>query len=178
MIIHTEFRDGNVPAGYQQKRVLEEALDQLPDGVERVRLRSDSAGYQHELMRFCEENKGRFGRIEFTISSDVTPDFKKAVAEVKQADWKPLMRVRDGKVEKTGREWAEVCFAPNKMATSRNAPTYRYLATRELMQQQPLPGMDPQLLLPFPTKESSVFISDRTFLPLSTHTAVNPIKVS
>ena len=94
MIVHTEFRDGNVGAGYQQKRVLEESLDQLPDGVERVRLRSDSAGYQHELVRFCEENQDRFGRIEFTISSDVTPEFKKAVAEVKQEEWQSLIRVR------------------------------------------------------------------------------------
>ena len=153
LIIHTQFRDGNVPAGHQQKRVLEAAIEQLPDGVEKVRLRSDSAGYQHELLRFCEENKGRFGRIEFTISSDVTSEFKKAVAEVKQEDWKPLMRVRDGKQEKTTREWAEVCFAPNKMATSRTAPTYRYLATRELMTQQPLPTMAPQLSLPFQTME-------------------------
>jgi hypothetical protein len=90
LIIHTEFRDGNVPAGYQQKRVLEEALEQLPSGVEKVRMRSDSAGYQHELMKFCQENNSRFGRIEFSISCDVTPDFKRAVAEVEEAQWRPL----------------------------------------------------------------------------------------
>jgi hypothetical protein len=155
LMIHTEFRDGNVPAGYQQKRVLEEAIEQLPPGVEQVRLRSDSAGYQHELMKFCQKNDGRFGRIEFSISCDVTTEFKRAVAEVKAGDWKPLMRVRDGKAERTDREWAEVCFAPNKMATSRNAPTYRYLATRELMNQPPLPGIDLQMALPFPTMEMS-----------------------
>ena len=155
LTIHTEFRDGNVPAGYQQKRVLEEALEQLPAGVETVRLRSDSAGYQHELMKFCEKNEGRFGRIEFSISSDVTPEFKKAVAEVKEGDWKSLSRIRDGKAEKTERQWAEVCFAPGKMATSRNAPTYRYLATRELMQQPPLPGIETQPSLPFQTMEMS-----------------------
>ena len=45
MIVHTEFRDGNVPAGYEQLRVLTEALALLPDGVETVRLRNDTAGY-------------------------------------------------------------------------------------------------------------------------------------
>ena len=153
LTIHTEFRDGNVPAGHEQKRVLEEALEQLPPTVEEVLLRSDSAGYQHDLMKFCEKNNSRFGRIQFAISCDVTPEFKRAVAQVKEKDWRPLIRVRSGKPEKTGREWAEVCFAPNKMATSRNAPTYRYIATRELLQQQPLPGVEPQLLLPFPTME-------------------------
>jgi hypothetical protein len=29
VVLHTEFRDGNVPAGYEQLRVLKEALRQL-----------------------------------------------------------------------------------------------------------------------------------------------------
>lgn len=43
-VLHTEFRDGNVPAGYEQLRVLKEALALLPKNVETVRLRSDTAG--------------------------------------------------------------------------------------------------------------------------------------
>ena len=42
-IVHSEFRDGNVPAGHQQLRVLKESLEYLPEGVERVLLRSDTA---------------------------------------------------------------------------------------------------------------------------------------
>ncbi len=34
MVLHTEFRDGNVPAGYEQLRVLKESLSLLPAGVE------------------------------------------------------------------------------------------------------------------------------------------------
>lgn len=45
MILHTEFRDGNVPAGYEQLRLFKESLDLLPQGVENERLRSDTAGY-------------------------------------------------------------------------------------------------------------------------------------
>jgi len=45
VILHTEFRDGNVPAGYQNLRILKEGLGQLPEGVKRVRLRSDNAAY-------------------------------------------------------------------------------------------------------------------------------------
>ena len=37
-IVHSEFRDGNVPAGHQQLRVLIEALGHLPAGVESVML--------------------------------------------------------------------------------------------------------------------------------------------
>ena len=48
LVLHTEFRDGNVPAGYGQSRVFEKALSLLPEGVQKVRLRSDTAAYQHE----------------------------------------------------------------------------------------------------------------------------------
>ena len=72
-IVHSEFRDGNVPAGHQQLRVLTEALEHLPDGVEKVMLRSDTAGYQQELLRYCAEGRDqRFGVIEFAVGVDVT----------------------------------------------------------------------------------------------------------
>ena len=48
-------------------------------GEEKVRLRSDMAGYQHELMQYCAKGKHeRFGRIEFAVGCYVTPEFKKA----------------------------------------------------------------------------------------------------
>ena len=145
LILHTEFRDGNVPAGHEQLRVFKEALDQLPPGVEKVYLRSDTAGYRHDLLKYCEkvENR-RFGRIEFAIGADVTPEFKKAVAGVEE--WKPL----DKKGKETGKEWAEVCFVPDAVAHSKNDPEYRYFATREPLTQDILPGMEGQLSFPFP----------------------------
>ena len=36
LIVHSEFRDGNVPAGHDQLRVLRESLQYLPAGVEQV----------------------------------------------------------------------------------------------------------------------------------------------
>jgi len=56
-MLHTEFRDGNVPAGHQQLRVFQEALRYLPSQVKRVRTRSDTAGYQHEFLRYCEQGE-------------------------------------------------------------------------------------------------------------------------
>jgi hypothetical protein len=57
VILHSEFRDGNVPAGYEQLRVFKEALSLLPEGVAQVFLRSDSAGYQEELLNYCASGK-------------------------------------------------------------------------------------------------------------------------
>ena len=36
LIVHTEFRDGNVPAGHRQLRLLEESLERMPAEVEQV----------------------------------------------------------------------------------------------------------------------------------------------
>jgi hypothetical protein len=153
MMLHSEFRDGNVPAGFEQKRVLVEALEFLPEGVVKVRVRSDTAGYQHELLKYCEKKQSeRFGRIEFTISCDVTPEFKRAVEEVSEEDWHRLYREVNGKMVMTGREWAEVCFVPTPIAFGNKAPEYRYMATREALTNQPLPGMESeQMSLPFQT---------------------------
>jgi hypothetical protein len=117
--------------------------------VEKVYLRSDTAGYQHDLLRYCEKgvNK-RFGRIEFAIGADVTREFRRAVAEAEE--WKPVMKEADGVWKPTAKEWAEVCFIPNEIAFTKDAPVYRYLATRELLDQPELPGMEGQVTLPFP----------------------------
>jgi hypothetical protein len=133
IIVHTEFRDGNVPAGFEQLRVFKEAMACLPEGVEKVRLRSDTAG---------------------AICCDVTESLKKAVAEVADSDWQPIYKMVHNKLEKTATEWAEVCFVPNAIGHSKKGPSYRYLAKREAMAEQlELPGMERQLELPFPTMQ-------------------------
>jgi hypothetical protein len=155
VIVHSEFRDGNVPAGYEQLRVLKEALRCLPDGIEQVRLRSDSAGYQHDLLKYCELGEDeRFGRMEFAIGCDVTEEFKRAVAGVEQLEWSPLKKMVQGREVETGTQWAEVCFVPNAIGHSKRGPEYRYLATRRAMEEQlSFSGIDEDRQYPFPTME-------------------------
>jgi len=62
VILHTQFRDGNVPAGFEQLRVFKKALDCLPENIEKVKLRSDTAGYQHNLLKYCEKGKSERSR--------------------------------------------------------------------------------------------------------------------
>tara|TARA_B100000315_G_C14545055_1_gene572811 strand:- start:204 stop:1730 length:1527 start_codon:yes stop_codon:yes gene_type:complete len=155
VIVHSEFRDGNVPAGYQQLRVLKEALVHVPARVEKVFVRSDTPGYQQELLKYCaEDDRDKpFGVIEFAVGVDVTPEFKKAVAEVAEEDWQTLEREVEGFKIPTNQQWAEVCFVPNWIGHSKKSADYRYIAIREPLEQVPLPGMDEQLELPFPTME-------------------------
>jgi len=154
MVVRSEFRDGNVPASYDLLRVFKESLNILPEGVKKVCLRSDSAGYQQDLLKYCAEGKSeRFGVIEFAVGADVTKSFKEAVASVAEGDWHILYREVDGKLYNTGQEWAEVCYVPNWIGCSKKSPDYRYLAIREQIRQMELPGMGAQLEFPFPTME-------------------------
>lgn len=148
LVLRSEFRDGNVPAGYDMLRFVREAVSVLPSCVETVRLRMDAAGYQHDLLRWCATGDGgRRPVVEFTVSCAVTEAFRAAVAEVAQGDWRPLPR----RLGESPQEWAEVVFVPNATATDRHEP-YRYLAVRERVRQCVLPGMEDagdQLSLPF-----------------------------
>ena len=144
-VILSEFRDGNVPAGHQQLRLLQESLQQLPDGVEKVCVRSDTAGYQQNLLRYCAEGSNeRFGTIDFAIGANVTESFRQAVREVAEDQWFPVLRTEaDGRQHETGQQWAEVCYVPSWVGHHKNGPSYRYVATRELLRNQlELPGCE------------------------------------
>lgn len=150
-MLYSEFRDGNVPAGHEQLRVLQASLAHLPASVAKVSLRSDTAGYQEELLLYCGEGKDpRFGVIDFAIGADVTQAFRAAVQATAEAKWKPLIRMVDGKPQQTDQEWAEICYVPNWAGHSRQQADYRFLAIREPLRQLAL-GDDAQL--PFPTQE-------------------------
>ncbi len=104
LLVHTEFRNGNTPANHDLLRVFKETLDGLPQGVKKVRLRSDGAGYVHDLLAYCDKGAHpRFGRVEFAISCPVTEAFKREVSLVPDEEWKNL---------DSRRQWATVVFDP------------------------------------------------------------------
>lgn len=155
LVVASEFRDGNVPAGHDMLRIVKESIAALPAGVEKVSLRMDSAGYQHDVLRFCATgDEGRRDVIEFSVSNDMTEEFRAAVMNVEEADWHKLYRTERGRIVETGQEWAEVAYVPNKIAATNKVKPYRYIAIRELVKQNVLPGMDDtqaQISLPFAT---------------------------
>lgn len=154
MVLYTEFRDGNVPAGHEILRVLKESLRYLPEGVKDVYLRSDSAAYQHDLLKYCDNGENeRYRRIYFAIGSDISEPFKNAVLSDKELEWKPIYKITAENKEKkeSGQEWAEVCFVPNNISRSKKGCEYRYIGIREELKQRTLPGMEESLPLPFPT---------------------------
>ncbi len=161
MMLHTEFRPGNISANFDLLTNLKEALAVLPSNVIGVRYRADGAGYNHELLKYLDAEKGeegdeikkRFGRIKFCVSAPITEEFRKAVMSDKDLEWKPLDFNEDGSPCLRGREWAEVCYVPNELARSKKGREYRYLVTRQVVEERVIPGIDPNQVLPFPTIE-------------------------
>jgi len=153
LVLHSELRDGNVPANYDLLRVFKQGLDLLPQGVKKVFLRSDSAGYVEDLLVYCAEGKNRrFGVIEFAVGADMTQEFKKAISEPETV-WKRLFRMVDGHPVDTGQEYADVCFVPSWVGAKKHGPEYRFLAIREPLQADNRGTKSKEGNPPFPTMD-------------------------
>ena len=68
-------------------------------------------------------------------------------------EWHPLF---DAQGHITG-EYAEVCFVPNRSATTKKGEPYRYMAIRERMNQPHLPGMLPFQTVTFANTQYKLF---------------------
>jgi hypothetical protein len=134
IMVGTQLRGGNVHPGSEQLEELKRILSIIPEGIKKVTIRSDTAGYQEELLRYCAEGKDeRFGVIDFTVSCKVGDGFKKAVKAVPEGDWKPVTKEekKGGETiqKETGQEWAEVNYVPEWEVKSK--VEYRFIAIRE-----------------------------------------------
>ena len=136
VVLHSQFRDGNVPAGFGIIGVVAEALAMLPAGVQQVFTRQDSAAYQTDFLVWCEREREhpQYGRILFSVSVDVTAEFR--AAALAADEWTPEYRRVGGRCEPTGREWAEVVFVPNSHALLSEIEPFRYVAVRERLGDQ------------------------------------------
>ena len=121
MVLYDEFRDGNVPAGKDVLRVLRRAVEALPEGVEKVNFRADSAAYNHEVLNWCRDEAG----IRFAISADMTVELRSAVEALPEGAWQFLETRGD-----TARWWAEVEFIPSAPSCKKARRPDRYVAIR------------------------------------------------
>jgi hypothetical protein len=122
LILADEFRDGNVPAGSGNLRVVQKALEALPPGVKRIRVRGDSALYEHALLDWLA---GR--EIGFAVSADMSPQLHRVIAAVPEQTWQTDREEADAV-----RQWAEVLFVSGEQRSPR---AHRYLAIRILKKQ-------------------------------------------
>jgi len=121
VILHDQFRDGHVPAGCGNVRVLEQAVATLPQGITQIRLRADSALYEAALLRWCEEHK-----VEYAISADLSEQLKAELLRLPATAWQV-----EREEPETIRSWAEVPYVPDDGDHRKDRPCVRrYLAIR------------------------------------------------
>ncbi len=65
-------------------------------------------------------------------------EFKQALSQVAESEWKPMYKTAYGKKYKTGVKWAEVCYVSHAIARSKKGPEYGYPTKREVFDKQQL----------------------------------------
>jgi hypothetical protein len=121
VVVHDQFRDGHVPAGCGNVRVLEQAVGNLPQGITQLFLRADSALYETAVLRWCEARQ-----IGYAISADMSEQLKAEILRLPEAAWQ-----RDREEPDAVRSWAEVPYVPDDGDHRKDRPCVRrYLAVR------------------------------------------------
>jgi hypothetical protein len=130
MVVHDDFRNGNASPGSDALAFLKQTLAQLPEEVDEVKVRSDSAWYQAELMDFCHEQGHGF-----CIGADQDEAVKQALMAVDEPQWQRIDLVSDpADPEPFVREWA--CETVHTLNKSGHA--YRLIAIRKERMQDDL----------------------------------------
>ena len=134
LVLADEFRDGNVPAQQEPLTCAKLAFAALPDTVQERYFRGDSACHENDLLGWLkapERDQEPGGRIGFAVSARMSGELAKAIARVKEADWKTFDTEGDG----TQRQWAEVDFVPGEAGEKKDRKPLRYVGLRLLKPQ-------------------------------------------
>ncbi len=126
LVLAEEFRQGNVLAGTDMKRIVDQAFDVLPPGEWQVRVRSDSAAYQQDVLDHWHRRQW-----QFAVSADMSIHLRQAIEALSAEDWHIWYVEKGGMI----REWAEVPFTPARKNEKKDTQPYRYLAVRIRNQQ-------------------------------------------
>lgn len=123
VVVHDDFRNGNASPGSEALVFLKETLAQLPGQVTQVKVRSDSAWYQAELLDFCEEHGH-----EFCIGADRDEAVQQAIMTIKEQAWQRInVPPEPGDTEEYVREWA----AETVHTLTTSAYAYRLIVIRK-----------------------------------------------
>ena len=126
LVVADEYRDGNVPAGMENLRLIQRGFANLPAWVTERFFRADSACYNEPVLKWLSDpgrEPGPKGEIGFTISADMTPQLQEVCKAVPEQLWHLVQERAHETVWCT-----EVEFTPGNW--SKDAKPLRYLAVR------------------------------------------------
>jgi hypothetical protein len=113
-MLHSELRSGNTQPGAKAVAYLRRMKRKIPEGVQEVYLRSDSAFYNKEVVEFCEGEGWTL-----SITADQTAPLRQLMENVAEGDWKEDR-------SHPGLGYGEVWYQPVGWAKP-----YRYLLRRK-----------------------------------------------
>ena len=123
VVVHDDFRNGNASPGSDALAFVQQTLAQLPPEVTEVKIRSDSAWYQAEVLDFCAENGHAF-----CIGADQDEAVKKTIMGVGEDAWQRVHLLSDpADPEPYVREWA--CETVHTL--NQSACAYRLIVIRK-----------------------------------------------
>jgi hypothetical protein len=134
VILATEFRDGNVPAGKDPLTGARLAFAELPGTVVEYGFRGDSACDNQELLAWLDDASregGPGGTIRYAVSVRMVTDVVVAAKRVAETAWTTFGQDTDG----TLRQWADLDYVPGLNAERKGAQPRRYIGLRFLKPQ-------------------------------------------
>ena len=129
LVMENECREGNVFPGKDISRVVDEAYGMLPpreEGTWKVKVRSDSAAYDQDILDHWAGN-----HWEFAVSADMTEQLRQEIEKLPDDAWH-YWKTEKGEIV---REWAEVPYVPARKTEKKDSQPYRYVAIRVRCQQ-------------------------------------------
>ena len=126
LVLADELREGNVPAGRGIREMVDEAYNMLPPGPWQVKVRSDSAAYQQDVLDHWQQRGW-----QFAVSADMSQGLRQEIEALPQEAWQVWKEEKRSMI----REWAEVPYVPGRQYERRDSQPYRYLAIRVRRQQ-------------------------------------------
>lgn len=134
VVLATEFRDGNVPAGKDPLSCARQAFAELPATVRRRAFRGGSACDNGSLLTWLDDEAradGPVGRIEYAVSARMMPDLATVARAVPEAHWQTFGKDTDG----TLRQWADLAYVPALPTETKMAQPRRHIGLRFLKPQ-------------------------------------------
>jgi hypothetical protein len=126
LVIADEYRDGNVPAGMENLRLIQRGFASLPAWVTQRYFRADSACYDEQVLKWLANDRregGPSGEIGFSISADMTTPLQDTCKQVAEQHWQLV----EERVHET--VWCtEVEFTPGNWP--KDARPLRYVVVR------------------------------------------------
>ena len=134
VVLATEFRDGNVPAGKDPLGCVKAAFAELPKAVTTFGFRADSACDEGRLLKWLDDEQrdgGPHVRIAYAVSARMCQELVDAALAVRESDWRTFGKDTDG----TLRQTAELDYVPALPTESKDARPRRYIGLRFLKPQ-------------------------------------------